>query len=152
MFTFTNTHASDNLRTVSLLLIAAGLLISGYISYTDLTQTSLVCSDTGAINCDLVHSSVYSRLAGIKIGYLGFLAYLGLGGLLVLENRLPILQVYGKTLIFGATLFAFLYAIWLIYVQAVLLEAFCIWCMAHEINITLLFAISALRLWRNLRN
>lgn len=150
MFTLTTQHR-DTLHTISLLLIVAGLLISGYISFTDLTHTSLVCTEGGMFNCDLVQSSIYSRLAGIKIGYLGFLAYLGLGGLLVLEERLPFLQVYGKTLIFGATLFAFLYAIWLVYVQAMLLEAFCIWCMAHEINITLLFGVSALRLWRNLR-
>jgi uncharacterized membrane protein len=149
--TLENTHLRNNLRTISLILVVAGLLITGYISYTAITNTSLVCLEGGALSCDLVHSSVYAKLAGIDISYLGFLAYLGLGALLALEDRLSLLQTYSKTLIFGATLFAFLYAIWLIYVQAVLLEAFCMWCMAHEINITLLFVVSALRLWRELR-
>jgi uncharacterized membrane protein len=48
-------------------------------------------------------------------------------------------------------LFAFIYAIWLVYVQAVILAAFCPWCLAHEVNITLLFFLSALRLGQQIR-
>lgn len=151
MSAFENVHIRDNPRTISLILVAAGLLITGYISYTAISSTSLVCLEGGALSCDLVHSSVYAKVAGIDIGYLGFLAYLGLGALLVFEDRLSLLHTYSKILMFGATLFAFLYAVWLVYVQAVLLEAFCMWCLAHEINITLLFAVSTLRLWRELR-
>lgn len=150
MFILEGLHSKDRLHAISLLLVAAGLFISGYISYTALTNTSLICADSGVLNCDIVHRSPYAKLAGIDIGYLGFMAYLCFGGLLVFETRVAVLHTYGKTLIFGATLFAFLYAIWLVYVQAVLLEAFCIWCMAHEINMTLLFGVSARRLWRSL--
>jgi len=140
------------LRTISLLLVAAGLFVSGYLSYTKLTQTSMVCVEAGAFNCDVVASSVYSRIFGIEIAYLGFLTYLVLGGLLVLQTRISLLRDYGTTLIFGITLFAFLFSMWLVYVQVALLQALCPWCLAHEIIMTLLFAVSAVRLWQTLKS
>lgn len=141
----------DYLYILSLVLVVLGIIISGYISYTKITNTSVVCLEDGSINCDVVQNSAYSRLAGIDIAYLGLLSYLVLGALLLLEKRVPFLREYGRTLMFGITLFAFLYALWLIYVQAALLAAFCTWCLAHEVNITLLFAVSTMRLWRELR-
>ena len=137
---------------LSLILVIIGLIVSGYISYTKLTDTSLVCLEEGVISCDVVQNSAYSKFAGIEIAYLGFLTYIGLGGLLLLENRISLLREYGKTLVFGITLFAFLYAIWLVHIQAAVLAAFCAWCLAHEVTITLLFIVSALRLWQELRD
>ena len=145
------TRTIDYLRIVSLVLVVIGLLVSGYISYTKITDTSLVCEEGAVVNCDIVQNSVYSKLAGIEIAYLGFLSYLVLGALLALENRLAFLQEYGKILVFGITLFAFLYAVWLVYVQAGILSAYCLWCLAHELTITLLFIVSAVRLWRSFR-
>lgn len=141
----------DNLYWISLVMVLIGIIISGYLSYTKLTDTSLVCLESDTISCDVVQNSVYARLAGIEIAYLGLLAYLTLGGLLLLEDRIAFLRDYGRMLVFGATLFAFLYAVWLIYVQAVLLAAFCMWCLGHEVTMTLLFIVSALRLWQVLR-
>jgi uncharacterized membrane protein len=144
-------RTNGSLYRVSLLLVLIGIGISGYLSYSKLTSTDLICLDSEVINCDLVQNSIYARVAGIDISYLGLLAYLILGGLLLLEHRVPLLRDYGSILIFGATLFAFLYAVWLVYVQAVLLMAFCTWCLAHEVTITLLFVVSAVRLWQHLR-
>ncbi len=141
----------DNLKRLSLILVLIGVIISSYLSYTKLTETNVICLESNSISCDVVQNSVYAQLAGIEIAYLGLFAYLILGGLLLLEQRIPILQAYGPMLMFGATLFAFLYALWLIYVQAVLLAAFCTWCLAHEVTMTLLFLVSALRLWQFMR-
>lgn len=141
----------DVLYIASLVLVVIGVIISAYLSYTKLTNTSAVCLETGSLNCDIVQSSAYSKFAGIDIAYLGLVAYLSLGGILLLENRVPLLQTYGKTLIFGGTLFGFLYALWLIYVQAGILQAFCTWCLGHETTMTLLFMVSSLRLWQSLR-
>ncbi len=141
----------DPFHVLSLILVVIGIVIAGYISYTKLTDTSVICLESETISCDVVQNSVYSKFAGIEIAYLGLLSYLVLGALLLLEKRVPLLQAYGKILVFGVTLFAFLYAIWLVYVQAFLLQAFCTWCLGHEVNITLLFVVSAVRLWQDLR-
>jgi uncharacterized membrane protein len=141
----------DILRLLSLVLVFIGIIIAGYISYTKITDTSVVCLIEDSHSCDVVQSSVYAKLAGIDIAYLGLLAYLVLGALLLLEDRIALLQEYGHLLVFGFTLFAFVYAIWLVYVQAAILQAFCTWCLGHEVTMTLLFIVSALRLWRHLQ-
>ena len=143
---------TDNLKRFSLILVVIGIVISGYLSYTKITDTSVVCieGDSG-ISCDVVQNSVYSKLAGIEIAYLGLLTYLILGALLLLEPRAAFLQSYGPMMIFGATLFAFLYALWLVYIQAVLLAAICMWCLAHEVTMTVLFIVSTIRLWQHMR-
>ena len=140
-----------SLRVVSLLLIGVGIIVSGYISYTELTKTAIQCIQGTGFNCEVVQSSVYSKLAGIPVAYLGFATYLFLGALLLLENRIAFLQDNGVMIVFGITLFAFLYSMWLVYVQAVLLEAFCPWCLTHELAMTLLFVVSGLRMWKSLR-
>jgi uncharacterized membrane protein len=147
----TITRTRDTLYLINLILVVIGLVISSYLSYIKLTNTAIICLEGDTVNCDIVQNSIYSKLAGIDIAYLGLLAYLGLGALLILEKRVTFLQDYGRTLMFGATLFAFIYAIWLVYVQAAILAAFCTWCLAHEATITALFVVSGLRLWQELK-
>lgn len=139
-----------NLRTLSLILVASGLLVSGYLSYVKLTEAPMVCVGGGVFNCEVVQNSVYSRLFGIPIAWMGFTVYLILGALLLLETRTAFLRAYGMTLFFGINLFAWLYSMWLVYVQFVLLQALCPWCLTHEVIITVLFVVSIIRLKRML--
>jgi uncharacterized membrane protein len=138
------------LRGVSLVLVLIGLIISGYLSYVKLANTVVTCVGGEAFNCEFVQNSAYSKLAGIPIAYPGFLTYLALGAILLLQNRVALLQEYGVILVFGITLFAFLFSVWLVYAQAFLLQAFCVWCLSHEVTMTLLFIVSALRLRQTL--
>lgn len=144
-------HTQDILRTLSLVLVVIGIIISGYLSYTKLMNTSVICAEGDSFNCDAVTSSAYGKIAGIPIAYLGLAAYLVIGGLLLLQNRIAFLQEYGIMLLFGVTLFGFMYSMYLIYVQAAILKAFCVWCLGHEIVITLLFVLSSVRLYRSLK-
>ncbi len=141
---------SLSLRGVSLFLVVVGLLVSGYLSYTRLTDTTLVCLEASGFNCDVVQSSIYAKLLGIPVSYLGFGAYLALGALLALEGRATLLQEYGPIVVFGIALFGFLFSLWLFYVQAALLQSFCIWCLIHDVTMTLLFIVSGIRLRRTL--
>ncbi len=139
------------LHNFSLVLIVVGLLISGYLSYTELFQTEVQCVENAGFDCSAVQSSNYSKLAGIPVAYLGFGTYLLLGALLLFQNRIEILRSYGLVLFFGITVFAFLFSMWLVYVQAVLIANFCIWCLGHEVTITILFIITGIRLWQALQ-
>lgn len=147
----TLTHSRDVLRTISLVLVVIGIVISAYLSYTKLANASVICAEGEAFNCDAVTSSVYGKIAGIPIAYLGLLTYLFLGALLLLENRIGFLRDYGITIIFAATLFGFIYSMYLVYVQASILKSFCVWCLGHEVVMTLLFIVSGMRLFRSLR-
>lgn len=148
--TVTRTQSRDHLYLASIILVVLGLMVSGYLSYVQLNDTAMVCIDSGAFNCDRVQSSAYAKFMGIEVAYLGFLTYAALGGILLLEKRVAFLQDYGIILLFGITLFAFLFSMWLVYAQVVLLQALCQWCLAHEIIMTVLFGITSIRLWRTL--
>lgn len=140
----------DWLYQISIVLVVIGIGISGYLSYTRLTNTAVQCVESGAFNCELVQSSTYSKIAGIPIAYLGLLTYLALGALLVFQDRIAFLRSYGIMLQFGIVLFAFLFSLWLVYLQVVQLEALCPWCLGHEVTMTLLFIVTIPRLIRSL--
>ncbi|HEX2908866.1 MAG TPA: vitamin K epoxide reductase family protein [Phototrophicaceae bacterium] len=149
---FSTPRKRNMLVIISLLLVAVGLFISGYLSYTETIGKSPVCVEgVQGVDCGAVQSSAYSKLAGIPIAYLGIGTYLLLGAMLLLEDRIPLLRDYGITLIFGITLFGFIYSMYLIYVQAALLQAFCVWCLGQEAAMALLFVVATIRLVQFLR-
>jgi uncharacterized membrane protein len=140
-----------NWRTLSLILVVLGLLITGYLSYTRLFNQSVVCIG-GSAGCDMVQSTVWSRFAGIPVAYLGFLTYVVIGGLLLLESRIGLIRDYGVMLVFGITLFGFIYQSYLTFVSIVQIQATCQWCLASHAVLTLLFLISARRLYLGMRS
>lgn len=137
------------LRTISFVLVAIGLAISLYLSYVKLTEEPMICAANGAFNCSAVQNSVYAELYGIPIAWLGLAVNLVILGLLVLEPRVAFLRENGVLLLFGIVLFATLYSAYLIYVQGVILNAWCSWCVAHEIYVFALLIVTGLRI-RNL--
>ncbi len=139
---------TDSLKLISIILVVGMILVSGYLSYTELSEGEVVCLESGSFDCNAVQNSVYSEVFGIKVAYLGFLTNLALLALLLLEDRIEFLQENGLTLLFGIVFFGFLYSMYLIYIQAAVLEAYCQWCLAHEVLITLLFIVTGIRLYR----
>jgi uncharacterized membrane protein len=135
-----------NLHLLSLLSVAFGIAVSGYLSYVRFVNVPMVCVTDGAFNCDVAKNSVYSTFYGIPIAYLGLAMYLVVGALLLLENRVGLFRDHGVVLAFGVVLFAFMYSMFLVYVQFVILQALCMWCLMHETNMVVLFILSSLRL------
>lgn len=146
-----STPARITLRQVALFFVVVGLLVSGYLSYVKLTDVPMICVADGPFNCSVVQNSVYSKLFGIPIAWMGFAVYVFLGALLLLESRNQFLIEQGRLVTFGVTLFAWVYSMWLVYVQFFVLEALCPWCLAHEANITVLLVIISTRLLQSLR-
>ena len=136
------------LRRFQLALVLLGIGVAGYLSYLKLAKTAAVCVQSGPFNCDLVLNSQYSELAGIPIAWLGLAVYLFIGLILVLERRVAFLREFGLLIAFGIGLFAWLFSMWLVYVQFGLLQAACPWCLTHEANFTLLFGTIAWRVYR----
>lgn len=139
-------------RNISFVVVILAILISGYLSYLKIDNTPAVCIEGAAFDCGTVLNSVYSELAGIPIAWLGLATNLIVLTLLLLERRVQFVNEFGVTLIFGIVLFAFLFSMYLIYVQAALIQAFCPWCLTHEALITILFALAAWRLRGLLRS
>lgn len=134
-----------NTRRVMYVVLVLAIIVSGYLSYLKISSREAVCIEAAVFDCGTVLNSVYSELGGIPIAWLGLAVNLIVITLLTLELRVGFLRRYGVALIFGLELFAFLFSMYLIYVQAVLIQAFCPWCLSHEAFITILFFLS---LWR----
>jgi uncharacterized membrane protein len=145
------TQPRITLRAASLLLIGIGILVTAYLSVAELTETTTVCIESGAFNCDVVQNSIYSKLMGIPIAVLGLATYLVLGALVGLEQRVGLFREYGVMLVFAITLFGFLYSAWLTYIEIFQLKALCPWCLTSAAIMTLLFVVAGLRLRQTLR-
>ena len=138
------------LRPLALITVLVGIGISGYLSYVQIVDVDIVCAAGSSFDCGVVQNSIYAKLFGIPVGFLGFASYLVIGGLLLLEDRLPIDASTVKLITFGIVLIGWVFSMWLVYVQGSILEAWCNWCLAHEVNFTVLFGIISLRLRNSL--
>lgn len=128
-------------RTVLVLLgMMLAISLIGFIDATYLTlqhyqQQPFTCSLTKG--CDVVTSSVYSTIFNIPVALLGALYYLFLLGLVIFyfdTKKYAILTVLP-----WFTLLGFLFSIRFVYIQAIVLKAFCQYCLVSALTSTLLF-------------
>lgn len=106
----------------------AGLCVAGYVLIKKKTAQPMVCPLNG--ECDMVTSSKYSKFFGIAVEKLGVLYY----GLIVvvyaLHNLIP--WLLSDTVLFlmtGVTIGAFIFSLYLIFIQAFVLKKWCTWCL-----------------------
>lgn len=105
---------------ISACLIA--LLINSLLAYWKLADaTGGIVGCSGSADCAVVFASRWSLVFGLPVAVAGVLFYMVLFATLLWERVRLSLFCYG--LITGA-------AIWLVFVQAVILHHFCPWCMA----------------------
>ena len=133
-------------RNASFVALVLAILVSGYLSWLKVANADAVCIEAAVFDCGTVLNSFYSEIRGVPIAWLGLIVDVIAITLLILEPRVAFLRRYGVALVFGLILFAALYSVYLIYVQAVLIRAFCPWCLTHETLMFILFGLSAWRL------
>ena len=109
---------------VAAIAALAGLADATYLTVQALTGETLVCG--GSPDCFRVLGSAYARVQGIPVAALGMLAYFS-----VFSFATFVAFGYGRVRIFltltvGAM---FLVTLWLLYVQAFLLHAYCRYCL-----------------------
>lgn len=146
----TTTLPRINAITISYITLALAILVSGYLSYLKVANTNAACAAVGQIDCSTVLNSAYSELGGIPIAWLGLGTNFVILGLIALRNRVALLREFGTMLTFGVILFAFIYSVYLVYLQAFVIRAYCPWCLTHEVLITILFVVWARKAWQSL--
>jgi len=125
------------LRLATAGLALVGLGIAAYLTYVHYSGAAIACSTGG---CEKVQTSSYAELAGIPVAVIGLVGYV----LILLTAFLA--GELGAVAAVGLTLGGFAFAVYLIYVQVALIEAFCIWCLASDGVLALLVLVSLLRL------
>ncbi len=91
--------------------------------------------------CDIVRASPYSKFLGISIPFLGVMFYLAMAFLSVVHSHnLPRKLVKRLKLLIGVSGVGF--GIYLTYLEAFVIEAFCFWCvLSFIISVIILFLI-----------
>jgi uncharacterized membrane protein len=125
-----------------------GLVISGYLFYTYVTDSGIVCLNTG---CETVRSSPYSYFLGIPLPFLGGLMYLGIFALSFSRTILH-KDLVNKAikLIFLLSIAGVIISAYLTYLELFVIHAVCTWCAAQAVVISLIFLVSLYELkWVN---
>src|ERR1700736_5013348 len=109
--------------TIAAIIALIGLADATYLTVTHLTGEDVVC---GSGDCSAVLGSVYATVTGIPTAAFGALAYFAVFSLALLAAfgyaRARIFLTLVVAVMFGVTL-------WLLYVQAFILHAFCPFCL-----------------------
>ncbi len=122
------------------------LALAGYSDAVYLSVKHLYSADAGCLiteGCDQVLKSEYASFLGIPLAYMGLAYYLIviLGAVLFEQKRDEgILKA-----LFLVNLSGFAFSVWLVYLQAFVLNAFCSWCLFSAFVTTSLLAILTFR-------
>ena len=121
-----------------------GLLVSIYMTIYKVTSNDGMCLGSG--DCSTVNASRYSEVNGIPVAAIGMIGYLAILAVHYFEDRSSFFKKNGTLMIFGMALTGFLFTVWLIYVELVLLKAICPFCVASQVVMTLIFILAIIRL------
>ena len=133
---------SDRAARVAIAALSlAGIGIAGYLSWARAAGESLACPISGG-GCETVQQSSYSELVGLPVAYLGLAAYVALL-VLVLWDSEAARAAAAAVALSGAA-----FAVYLLVVQLVVIDAVCVWCLASDVTFGLLAAVTTWRLLR----
>jgi protein-disulfide isomerase/uncharacterized membrane protein/rhodanese-related sulfurtransferase len=137
-------------RLLLLSFALLGLFDSLYLTWVYTSPSHpMVCLGTG---CDAVRASLYARLLGLPVPVYGVVAYAALA-LLVVGEGLVLAQV-ARLIWFavtGISAAGFLFSLYLTYLEAFVIHAYCAWCVVSALTITCITALSILELGRVLQ-
>ncbi|HSK71488.1 MAG TPA: vitamin K epoxide reductase family protein [Pyrinomonadaceae bacterium] len=149
MSDFETTNDQTNGGVAKLPLLAALIALIGigdavYLTVNHYTKEQVPCSlITG---CEQVLTSAYAEMFGIPLALFGAVAYF-------LAFSLAVLAAFGNRLmwfLFGLlTAFMLFYTIYLIYLQAYVIQAFCQFCLLSAATTLTLFIIALIsKFWQ----
>ena len=118
-----------------------GLGVSIYLTLAHYSKSvNLVCSNTGAINCEKVTTSPQSMVFGIPVAVLG-LAYF----VPMLVLSLPMLYQRHEKRIAGSRLLLSVigmgFVLYLVYAELFIIRAICVWCSSVHVLTFIIFCL-----------
>lgn len=144
---------------LSLLLVVlslTGIVDASYITYQDFTNQIPPC--TTEFQCEKVLTSEYAHIGPIPLSGLGALYYLTIFGLAIAHylqldlSKLPILSKLRYPLrpidgLLVITALGFLFSIYLMFLMAVVIQGWCLYCIVSAGISTTLFLLTQLYSW-----
>ena len=127
-------------------LIILGLLVSIYMTIFKITSNENMC--IGSKDCSIVNASRYSEVNKIPVAVIGVGGYAALLAILLLERRPGFMKQNGTMIFFALSLIGFFFTLYLIFVEIVLIKAYCPFCITSQVAMTLIFILSVIRMVR----
>ena len=126
-------------RMAVAILSLVGAFLAFYLLAANLGWTPPVPCGTG--DCDTVQSSEYATVGPVPVSGIGLAGYVALLVLSLagLQDRLSRSRLIAF-LLFGGAVFGVLFSGYLTYLEAVVIKAWCRYCVASAILITIVFA------------
>jgi uncharacterized membrane protein len=124
----------QKLRRIAGVLALAGLAVAGYLTWAHYSGGSVICVREGG--CETVQKSSYSEIAGIPVAVFGVAFYATMLALLALDS---------EDARFAAAALAFvgvLFSGYLLVLQAFVIDAYCVWCLASDVVIAPALAVT----------
>ena len=138
------------LSQLAIALTVIGFLVATYMTIYAITSNDNMC--IGSQDCSVVNASKYSKIsiAGVEIpvAVLGMTGYAAILAALLLDRRIDFLRQNGSLVFFGLSLMGFLFTLYLVYIEIALIRAYCPFCIASQIAMTLIFILSVIRVVR----
>ena len=133
---------SDRALRAGIALVAlAGTAVAGYLTYVHYRPDALICTSSGG--CETVQESSYAELVGVPVALLALLAWLAVLVLVAWDTELA------RTLVAAIGLGAAGFALYLVTLQALVIDAWCGWCLVNDVVLVPLLVVLAV--WRVLR-
>jgi uncharacterized membrane protein len=130
------------LRITMLVLTLLGLGVASYLTYIHYAGIKPFCGTNGG-GCEIVQTSVYSKLAGVPVALIGLIGYVViLGSLLVPESETSRFATVAFTVI------GFGFSAYLTYRELFSIHHICEYCVSSAVIVTILMCLSV---WRFLR-
>jgi uncharacterized membrane protein len=133
---------------ITLVFCLIALFTSGYLSLVTLTGSKAICVEGSYFDCSTVENSIYSRLAGVPVAYLGFITYATILVILLLEKRFAFFREFGMLIVLGLAVFGFLFHSYLTLMSVTRLGAICPWCVATNISMGVILVATFIRVLR----
>jgi len=126
----------EYLKGLLFILIAAEIVLSGYMAYTALFGVDAVCL-TGE-NCKIVQNSQYSQILGIPLSVIGTLSFLAL----IILYSLVYNGLLSHNWFLAACIFGALDALYFLYLQTFVINALCSNCLIIDFGMILILIIA----------
>lgn len=135
--------AARYIQPAVLVACLVGLGVSIYLTFVHYAAAQLVCTVSGAVNCERVLSSPYSVIGGTGLPTsLAGIAWFAVAAILAaLRWRDPSFPNAGRAQV-AWSIVGLLTILYLVFVEIVLIGAICVWCTVAHVMVLVIFLLT----------
>lgn len=136
---------TSRIRIILIVLSILGLGVSSYLAYVYMADIPVRCSEGGFLSgCKDVQKSEFAQFFSIPIPLFGVLFYLFILFDQTFLQKLHRRLYAWRSFFWFVSLVAFLFSLYLTFLEAFVIEAWCIWCIGSGVISIMIFIIACM--------